>query len=97
MEREAPRTAADEETHEESEEEAEQSRETHRDRERVMTRGDELNSEEESVGSDDRYAQAAEILAESDQRIEEGTAPGGQPVERRRSEDTVDLIEGDTT
>jgi len=68
-----------------------------RDIERVTTRGDELMTEEERAGSDDRYAQAAEILEESDQRVEEGGAPSGEgdapdgpSVERRRSEDTVD-------
>jgi len=61
-----------------------------RDLERVTTRGDELMTEEERAGSADRYAQAAEILEESDQRVEEAGAPDCPSVERRRSEDTVD-------
>ncbi len=90
MEREDPRTdsgtAADDEAREEQ-----------RDRERVETRADELTPEEERAGSDDPVAQAAEILEESDERTDHRPSPGSQPVEHRRSEDTVDLIEGDST
>lgn len=85
MEREESRTAADE------------ARDEQRERERVATRADELTPEEERAGSDDPIAQAAEILEESDERTEHRSSPGSQPVEHRRSEDTVDLVEGDAT
>jgi len=79
MERDDSRTAADEETRDEL-----------LDRERVTTRADELMTEEERAGSEDPRAQAAEILEESDEREEQRPSPGSQPVEHRRSEDTVD-------
>jgi hypothetical protein len=61
------------------------------DPERVRHRADELLSEEQDAGSDDPMAQAEEILAESDERTENREDPeGSQPVEHRRSEDTVD-------
>jgi hypothetical protein len=61
------------------------------DPERVRQRADELLAEEQEAGSDDPIAQAEEILAESDERTENREDPAGsQPVEHRRSEDTVD-------
>jgi hypothetical protein len=49
----------------------------------------ELSVEEAAVGSDDPVAQAAAILAESDDRAKlPRDAPG---VEHRRSQDTVEL------
>jgi hypothetical protein len=61
------------------------------DPERVRHRADELLPEEQEAGSDDPLAQAEEILAESDERTEDRDDPeGSQPVEHRRSEDTVD-------
>jgi hypothetical protein len=65
-------------------------RDEQRDRERIVSRGDELMTEERRAGSDDPIAQAAEILEESDERVEHRTSPGNQPVEHRHSEDTVD-------
>jgi len=52
---------------------------------RVERRADHLLPEEQVAGSDNPEAQAAEILAESDERAD---AP--RPVERRTSEDTVE-------
>jgi hypothetical protein len=51
---------------------------------RVERRASELLPEEKEAGSDDPEAQAAQILAESDQRMSQPRA-----VERRTSEDTV--------
>jgi hypothetical protein len=68
----------------------EAARERERDCERVVSRAEELLPEERRAGSDDPFAQAAEILEESDERVEHRTSPGSQPVERRHSEDTVD-------
>ena len=65
-------------------------RDVERDLERIASRGDELTPEEQRAGSDDPYTQAAEILEESDERVEHRSSPGSQPVEHRRSEDTVD-------
>ena len=79
MERDDSRTAADEETPDEL-----------LDRERVTTRADELMTEEKRAGSEDPHAQAAQILEESNEREEQRPSPGSQPVEHRRSEDTVD-------
>ena len=79
MERDDSRTAADEETRDEL-----------LDRERVTTRADELMTEEKRAGSEDPHAQAAQILEESNEREEQRPSPGSQPVEHRRSEDTVD-------
>lgn len=56
---------------------------------RVERRAD-LLPEEESVGSDDPEAQAAQILAESDERTEDRDAAPGSYVEHRRSEETVE-------
>ena len=42
-------------------------------------------------GSDDPVAQASAILEESDEREFERDDPTGQGLERRRSEDTVEL------
>jgi hypothetical protein len=52
---------------------------------RVERRADELLPEEQAAGSDDPQAQAAEILAESDER-----ADRPRPKERRTSEETVE-------
>lgn len=60
------------------------------DRERIQARADALLPEEEEAGSDDPVAQAAAILDESDEREFDREDPPGQPVEHRRSEDTVD-------
>ena len=79
MERDEGRTAADDETRDET-----------LDRERVTTRADELMTEEERAGSEDPHAQAAQILEESNEREDQRPSPGSQPVEHRRSEDTVD-------
>jgi len=57
----------------------------------VEQRADELLPEEIGAGSDDPRAEAAEILAESEARIddrEEQLADG--EAERRRSDETVD-------
>ena len=61
------------------------------DLERIKARADALLPEEEEAGSDDPLAQAAAILEESDEREFERDDPTGQGLERRRSEDTVDL------
>jgi len=45
------------------------------------------------AGSDNAETQAATILAESDARMVDRVDPPGQPVEHRRSEDTVDLVD----
>jgi hypothetical protein len=52
---------------------------------RVERRADGLLPEEQAAGSEDPQAQAAEILAESDDRADDP-----RPVERRTSEDTVE-------
>jgi len=56
---------------------------------RRITARAELTVEEAAVGSDDPVAQAAAILAESDDRaVLSRDAPG---IEHRRSQDTVEL------
>jgi hypothetical protein len=65
------------------------------DPERVKARADQLLPEEQEAGSDDPVAQAAAILEESDAREFDRDDPPGQPVEHRRSEDTVDPPEAD--
>ena len=50
----------------------------------------ELTAEEKAAGSDDPEEQAREILDESDERVDEGTATANDPVEHRTSADTVD-------
>jgi len=50
----------------------------------------EMTAEEKVAGSDDPEEQAREILDESDQRVDEGTATADDPVEHRTSADTVD-------
>lgn len=52
---------------------------------RVERRAEGLLPEERAAGSEDPQAQAAEILAESDERADDP-----HPVERRTSEDTVE-------
>ena len=61
------------------------------DLDRVKARADALLAEEQEAGSDDPLAQAAAILEESDERQFERDEPGGEGLERRRSEDTVEL------
>ncbi len=61
--------------------------------ERTHSRAQALNSEEQRAGSDNAETQAATILAESDARMVDRVDPPGQPVEHRRSEDTVDLVD----
>jgi hypothetical protein len=61
------------------------------DDERVQARADALLPEEQEAGSDDPLAQAEAILEESDEREDDRVDPPGQPVEHRRSEDTVEL------
>ena len=58
---------------------------------RIKARAESLLPEEEEAGSDDPVAQAAAILEESDEREFELDDPTGQGLERRRSEDTVEL------
>jgi len=54
---------------------------------RVFSRS-ELNVTEWAVGSDDPVAQAAAIIADSDERMD--TLPDTPGIERRKSEDTVE-------
>jgi hypothetical protein len=61
------------------------------DLDRAEARAESLLPEEVEAGSDDPLAQAEAILEESDEREEDRVDPPGQPVEHRRSEDTVDL------
>ena len=61
------------------------------DEERIKARAEALTSEEEEAGSDDPIAQAAAILEESDEREFLRNDPTGQGIERRHSEDTVEL------
>jgi hypothetical protein len=63
------------------------------DLDRIKARADALLPEEEEAGSDDPEAQAAAILEESDEREFERDDPSHPGLERRRSEDTVDLPE----
>ena len=58
---------------------------------RVEARAEALLPEEIEAGSDDPFAQAEAILEESDEREDDRVDPPGQPVEHRRSEDTVEL------
>ena len=59
--------------------------------ERVKARAEALLPEEAEAGTDDATAQAAAILEESDAREHDRVDPPGQPVEHRRSEDTVEV------
>ena len=61
------------------------------DTERVKARAEALLPEEVEAGTDDAMAQAEAILDESDAREGDRVDPPGQPVEHRRSEDTVEL------
>ena len=61
------------------------------DLDRIKARAEALTSEEEEAGSDDPVAQAAAILEESDEREFLRNDPTGQGIERRHSEDTVEL------
>ena len=58
---------------------------------RVKARAEARPPEEVEAGTDDPIAQAGAILAESDAREVDRVDPPGQPVEHRRSEDTVEL------
>jgi hypothetical protein len=58
---------------------------------RAHSRAESLFPEEVAAGTDDAEAQAAAILEESDEREGDGVNPPGPAVERRRSEDTVEL------
>jgi len=60
---------------------------------RVKRRADALLSDERRAGSADPKLQAAEILEESDARTADRESPPGQPVEHRRSEETVEAPE----
>jgi hypothetical protein len=60
---------------------------------RVQGRADALLPEEREAGSENPEAQAEEILAESDARTANRIPPGAKPVERRRSEDTVEPVD----
>ena len=61
-----------------------------RDAQRVQSRADGLTADELEAGSDDPIAQAEEILAESDARIDDRIDPPGQPVESGQSDDNVE-------
>ncbi len=61
------------------------------DLDRIKARSEALTSEEAEAGSDDPIAQAAAILEESDEREFLRNDPTGQGIERRHSEDTVEL------
>jgi hypothetical protein len=60
---------------------------------RVEARADALLPEEQEAESDDPITQAAQILAESDARLEDRITPGDAPIERRQSEDTVEPVD----
>ncbi len=60
---------------------------------RVQDRADELLPEEQAAGVDDPEAMAEAILEESDERTVDRIAPGGEPIERRTSEETVDPVD----
>jgi len=53
----------------------------------------ELTAEEKAAGSEDAEDQAREILEESDERVAEGTATADDPVEHRRSDQTVEPVD----
>jgi hypothetical protein len=55
--------------------------------ERVQSRADELLPEEQKVGSDDPEAQAAAILADSEERQADRDAAPGTVLEHRTSEE----------
>lgn len=57
---------------------------------RVTERADELLPEEQAVGSDDPEAQAAAILAESDERQADRDAAPSTHLEERTSEDVTE-------
>jgi hypothetical protein len=60
---------------------------------RVQGRAEALLPEEQEAESDNPVAQAGQILAESDSRLDEGKVPGEKPIERRQSEDTVEPVD----
>jgi hypothetical protein len=64
---------------------------------RVQGRAEALLPEEQEAESDDPVAQAGQILAESDSRLDRGKVPGEKPIERRQSEDTVEPVDLGTT
>lgn len=57
--------------------------------ERVDARAAELLPEEQAAGSDDPEAQAAAVLAESDERQADRDAAPGTILEKRTSDETV--------
>ena len=64
------------------------------DPERVQKRADSLTPEEQDAGSGDPFAQAEEILADSDARTEDRISPPGKPVEHGQSDDNVEELPG---
>lgn len=60
---------------------------------RVQGRAEALLPEEQEAESDDPVAQAGQILAESDARLDNQKIPGDKPVERRQSGDTVEPVD----
>jgi hypothetical protein len=62
------------------------------DDERIASRA-ELLPEEELAGSDDPEAQAAAILAESDERTDDRSAAPSSTVEHRTSDETVEPVD----
>ncbi len=60
---------------------------------RVEARAEALLPEEQEAESDDPLAQAGQILAESDARLDDRVTPGDAPIERRQSEDTVEPVD----
>jgi hypothetical protein len=60
---------------------------------RVQDRAEALLPEEQEAQSDDPVAQAGQILAESDARLADRKPAGAAPIERRRSEDTVEPVD----
>ncbi len=60
---------------------------------RVRGRADALLPEEQEAESDDPAAQAEQILAESDARLDQRGTPGDKPLERRQSDDTVEPVD----
>ena len=61
------------------------------DDDRVRTRAANLLPEEAAAGSDDPMAQAAAVLADSDERAADRDAAPGSRVEHRTSDEIADL------
>ncbi len=66
---------------------------TEPDSKRVQERAEALLPEEQEAESDDPIAQAGQILAESDARLDQKAIPGAAAIERRQSEDTVEPLD----